>query len=634
MNSREFKERYLFDPQRDLIAEGTYSRVFRATDSLLQRDICVKLFRKELIAGSPLIRELNRAGVFFHPNICAFYDLVEIEETNVLGETEIQPIGIIEYMNGGTITDYIAHHRPTQEQVKKFIKDMIRGLSYLHSVGKPHLDVKPGNLLIKLTAKDPVVKITDFLNSENLHTRAVPIAISPQQLCYRAPECFESSYGEQSFGADIWSLGIIVYEMLSGKKLFWSDSDTVEKTIRNVCYTDYWSQVHELPEPYLTFVKKCLVRNVAERSISLEELTLILDGYRPEEPKPAVPAITAVAAADSSQTIAIPAEVMPLSIEIEEAVPPAPAIRREYSAPAAAATDTSIGSPRRAGLSIPIIIGSLLILAGISAFIWRIVDDGHLPAPSAAARRGKMIPAKSADSTGIMARARVVHDTVRVIQIQQTPVSAPFAAPARDTRLAEGRQVNNADIKVKVMPMLPYFNYLFTDKPYFFDLKTPLMSDEEFDLYSENAAITTLGKNTFYVKPAQAGPLDVMVLEKGTHNKIAERIYNVRSKAVPVATIGDDITGGFVSPKMLLAKLTMQAKSESGSYKVKSFRMTCKSGACDIQDASSDNGTFNESMIKFLRNVKSGEELYFDNIIAEDENGQTVKLDPFQLTTY
>jgi hypothetical protein len=85
---------------------------------------------------------------------------------------------------------------------------------------------------------------------------------------------------------------------------------------------------------------------------------------------------------------------------------------------------------------------------------------------------------------------------------------------------------------------------------------------------------------------------------------------------------------------MLLAKLTIQAKSENGTYnKVKSFRMTCKSGSCNINDVSND-GTFNESMIRFLHNVKAGEKLYFENIIAEGDNGQPIKLDDFQITTY
>jgi serine/threonine protein kinase len=149
MNSREFKERYVFDPQHDLIAEGTYSRVFRAVDSLLQRDICIKYFRKELMASSPLIKELNRAGIFFHPNICAFYDLIEIEETNVLGEVDKQPIGIVEYVNGGMLTDYVRKEGQDPEMTKKLIKDVIKGLSYLHSLGRPHLDLKPGNLLYR-----------------------------------------------------------------------------------------------------------------------------------------------------------------------------------------------------------------------------------------------------------------------------------------------------------------------------------------------------------------------------------------------------------------------------------------------------------------------------------------------------
>jgi serine/threonine protein kinase len=636
MNPREFKERYLFDPQRDLIAEGTYSRVFHATDSLLQRDICIKLFRKELVAGSPLIRELSRAGVFFHPNVCAFYDLVEIEETNVIGEIEIQPIGIVEYMNGGMITDYVAKHEPDAAHLQKLIKDIIKGLSYLHSIGRPHLDLKPGNLLIKLTSTEPIAKITDFLNSENLHTRSVPVAIDPQQLCYRAPECFENSYGEQGLRADIWSLGVMVYELVSGRKLFWTDGDTVEKVIRNVCYTDYWSAVHELPEPYITFVKKCLVRNVEDRNVSLEELTLILDGYKTEEPRPIVPPVVVV------ETVTVKPVIVPevpIAVATIKKETPAPA---EVIVPPLLEDEASAQENKRSGgLSVPIILGSLLILAGISAFIWKIIDDRHFPIQgtkniSAGIMKTDTVRlAARIDSSGIRAEvsAKVVHDTVKLIQIQQRPVAATFTAPVKTENLEEGVQVNNMDIKVKVMPSLPYFDYLWVDKPYYFDLKTPLMSDEEYELYCETAAITALGKNTFYIKPTQPGAMDVMVLDKETHSKIVEKVYAVREKSRPIATIGDDITGGFVSPKMLLAKLTMQAKTDNGNLKIRSFHMTCNSGACDIQDVS-DNGKFNESMIKFLRNVRPGEKLYFDNIIAEDESGKPIKLDPFQITTY
>jgi len=634
MNSREFKERYLFDPHRDLIAEGMYSRVFHATDALLGRDICIKLFRKELVAGSPLIRELSRAGVFFHPNVCAFYDLVEIEETNVIGEVEIQPIGIVEYMNGGMITDYIARHEPDADQLRRLIKDIIKGLSYLHSIGKPHLDIKPGNLLIKLSGTEPVAKITDFLNSENLHTRSVPMAVDPRELCYRAPECFEASYGEQHFRADIWSLGIIVYELVSGAKLFWAEGDTVEKVVRNVCYTDYWSAVHTLPEPYVSFVKKCLVRNVQDRTVSLEELTLILDGYKSEERK-VVPPPPAPSKPIAAQTIPV---IQPPVAPVAAVVTPpaevvAPVQSRQPEAPAAGP------AKRSGGLSVLIIIGSLVILAGISAFIYKIVDDSKYIASNEKRKPAVLTPdtvrvavAAPIDTSAIVA-ANVIHDTVKVVQIQQRTVQPSWVAPPRAANIEEGKQIDNPAARVDDMPVLPHYDYMFADKPYYFDLKTQLMSDVEYELYSTNAAITALGKNTFYVRPTKSGAMDVMVLDKVHHVKLTEMVYNVKPRATPVATIGDDITGGFVSPKMLLAKLSMSAKSDAGNYKIKSFHMSCKSGACDIQDVS-NNGAFNESMIRFLHNVKPGESLYFDNIVAEDETGQPIKLDPFQLVTY
>ncbi len=630
MNSREFKERYVFDPQQDLIAEGTYSRVFRAVDSLLQRDICIKYFRKEMITGSSLIREINRAGSLFHPNIVAFYDLIEIEETNVIGEVEKQPIGVVEYVNGGMLTDYVQQHKIEGELLRKLIRDVIKGLSYLHSIGRPHLDIKPGNLLVKLTEKDPVAKIADCLNNENINALSVPSTVKPQQLCYKAPEYFEGAYGELTVKADIWALGLMVYELVTGEKLFYKEGDTVEKVIRNICHSDHWVRVHDLPEPYVTFVKKCLVRNVHDRNVSLEELILILDKYQPEEVKAEAAKVEMPSAPIYADPFIQPAEKEAAAASTgkvqnptADAAPEAPRSKPEATPPQPA---------RKMHLSIPLIMTALIILVGISAFIWRIVDTKKDPsAPQKVITAAAPAAAPVRETASEPAKPQVVHDTIRVVEIQQKFIPAPFTPAAKKPAAAVAPAA--AARAEAVTPTLPSFDYLYADKPYYFDLKTPLMSDVEFDLYSDNAAITALGKNTFYVKATKTGPLAVTVLEKGTHVRLAEREYNVKAKPRPVATIGDDIVGGFVSPKMLLAKLTMQAKSEYGTYKVKSFRMTCRSGSCDINDVSND-GTFNESMIRFLHNVKAGEKLYFDNIIAEGDNGQALRLDDFQVTTY
>jgi hypothetical protein len=373
-------------------------------------------------------------------------------------------------------------------------------------------------------------------------------------------------------------------------------------------------------------VKKCLVRNAQERIVSLEELTLTLDGYRPQEITPTAPA----------PPVHID-EILLTAAPIRAETPP-PATPK--AKPAAEQLPLSDTYEKSGGWSIPIIIGALIMMVGIWGFIWKTIEDQNYPLPvntavKVADKKDTLkIVSMPIDTAAILATAaRVIHDTVKVIQIQQAPIPVSYAVPAKTPITSSDRPIAKARTKEKAEPSMPYFDYLWSDKPYYFDLKTPLMSDEEFDLYSDHAAITPLGKNTFYVKPTTTGPVDIMVLDKATHKKIAERYYNVKSRSLPVATIGDDITGGSVSPKMLLAKLTMNAKSDNGSYTIKSFHMTCKSGACDIQDVS-DNGSFNESMIRFLHDVKPGEQLYFDNIIAVDDSGQSVKLDPFQITTY
>ena len=619
MTAREFKDRYLFDPQHDLLAEGTYTRVFKATDTLLQRDICIKYFRKEMIAGSSLIKELNRANVFFHPNICAFYDLIEIEETNLLGEVEQQPIGIIEYMNGDTIVAYLQKHKEDSGIAKKLFKDVIKGLSYLHSIGKPHLDLKPGNILVRLSANEPVAKITDFLNTENLHTTAVPASIKPLTLSYKAPEYFQNTIAQQTVKADIWSFGLIMYQVFANENLFYKEGDTVEKVIRTICHGDYWAGVHTLPEPFLSIVKRCLIRDVNERNISLEELSLMLDGLGVETIK--TPLIEEPTKMEENE---VPISVSPSAI----ATPPPLTIE-----------PTPSPKPEKLGLSIPIILAALVILIGISAFIWTMIEHRqptHATSIIGNFKNDTLAPLASTspvEKRTIDTITQVVHDTVKVVQVLQTVVKPSFVPPAKSERIPEGNQINTQQANAHVLPTLPIFESLSIDRPYYFDLKTPLLSDIEFELFSENAAITALGKNTFYVKPLKSGALNIMVLDKLTHGKIAEKVYLVKAKSIPKATLGDDIIGGFVSPKLLLAKLTLQARSENGNYKVKSFRMTCKSGSCDINDVSND-GNFNESMIRFLHNVKAGEKLYFENIVAEDESGQPMKLDDIQVTTY
>jgi hypothetical protein len=82
--------------------------------------------------------------------------------------------------------------------------------------------------------------------------------------------------------------------------------------------------------------------------------------------------------------------------------------------------------------------------------------------------------------------------------VQQAYIPSPAVAAAPVVKPAATTEANAANA-----PTLPVFEYLYAEKPYYFDLKTPLLSDVEFELYSDNANITALGKNTFYVKPTK-----------------------------------------------------------------------------------------------------------------------------------
>ena len=118
---------------------------------------------------------------------------------------------------------------------KKLIQDILNGLSYLHKNGIIHRDIKPGNILIKQTIEGPVAKITDFgisknSDAENNNSSSALIVSIP----YMAPEQLNAKrYGVNekiSFNLDLWSLGVTIYEVFTGKVLFKnSEQDSSEQ---------------------------------------------------------------------------------------------------------------------------------------------------------------------------------------------------------------------------------------------------------------------------------------------------------------------------------------------------------------------------------------------------------------------
>jgi len=277
--------RYEYNPRTGFIGKGGFSRVYKALDRKLDRWVALKLYKSGESADrySPFA-EIRRVINLDHPNICRYLDIEEMEKENAFGEKEVMQICVMELLDGGNLHEYYAAHA-TDEVLKKLLTDVLKGLEYLHKNGIVHRDIKPANILIKEAYDGPVAKITDFgisklSDSINHHSSSALVVSIP----YMAPEQLNvKRYGideKIGYNLDLWSLGVTIYEIITGKVLFKnSESETSEQIMTNIMAPELPEKINELPQPFLDIVRRCVVKNARERVQRAEELIEML--HRP-----------------------------------------------------------------------------------------------------------------------------------------------------------------------------------------------------------------------------------------------------------------------------------------------------------------------------------------------------------------
>ncbi|HTI09972.1 MAG TPA: protein kinase [Puia sp.] len=274
--------RYEYNPNTGLIGKGGFSRVYKAFDKKLNRWVALKIYKGGEFADrySP-IAEIRRVVNLDHSNICRYLDIEEIEKENSFGERETTQICVMELLDGGNFTEYYNANR-SDSVLKKLLNDVLTGIAYLHKNGIIHRDIKPANILIKETLDGPVAKITDFgiskkSDSVNNNSSSALIVSIP----YMAPEQLNvKKYGVNekiSYNLDLWSLGVTIYEVVTGKVLFKnSDQDSSEQIMTNIMAPELPEKIRELPQPFRDIVSHCIVKDAKDRAQKAEELIVLL----------------------------------------------------------------------------------------------------------------------------------------------------------------------------------------------------------------------------------------------------------------------------------------------------------------------------------------------------------------------
>jgi serine/threonine protein kinase len=211
------------------LGQGAMGKVYRARDPILDRPVALKTVSPALLTGKDTLarfrREARAAARLQHPNIVTIYEVGEVDGRHYIAMELVEGIDLGEAM---TPPD-----RFSLEQKVRMMVDVCRGLDFAHKMGVVHRDVKPAN--IKLT-RDGTVKILDFGIAKSLRgTDLTDPNLTQQGMVlgtpsYLSPELVQGAKADHY--ADMWAAGVILYEMLAGRRPF--EAPTITSLIHKI----------------------------------------------------------------------------------------------------------------------------------------------------------------------------------------------------------------------------------------------------------------------------------------------------------------------------------------------------------------------------------------------------------------
>jgi serine/threonine-protein kinase len=254
-----------------LLGKGGMGEVYRARDSKLKREVAIKILPDEFNREAEVLASLN------HPNIAAIHDFQEASGSRFL---------VLELVEGETLADRIARGPIPVEEALEIAKQICEALEAAHEKGIVHRDLKPAN--IKITP-DLKVKVLDFglakafqeqqetnlANSPTLISAASVPGVILGTAAYMSPEQAKGRMVDKR--TDIFAFGCVLYEMLTGKRVF--DGEDVSEIIAHVLAIDPdWTQLPaNVPHSIQKLLRFCLEKNPRNRRDSAADVRIDIE---------------------------------------------------------------------------------------------------------------------------------------------------------------------------------------------------------------------------------------------------------------------------------------------------------------------------------------------------------------------
>jgi eukaryotic-like serine/threonine-protein kinase len=233
------------------LGSGGFGSVFLAEDIWIHKKVAIKVPHKQHLDFDEMVKEPRLLASMNHPNIVTVLTAEKQDGVFFI---------VMEYVPGQTLEQIIQHEGALEvARALDFTCQICNAVDHAHRVGVLHRDLRPGNMLV---SDGGMLKVTDFGTSRFLEIAAHGTTVigSPP---YMAPEQF---YGKAVFGSDVYSVGVTMYQMLTGELPYGSPSPSdIDKLVRGELVTPPRLKNSRIPKAVNDIVLKALAADVSQR---------------------------------------------------------------------------------------------------------------------------------------------------------------------------------------------------------------------------------------------------------------------------------------------------------------------------------------------------------------------------------
>jgi serine/threonine protein kinase/tetratricopeptide (TPR) repeat protein len=351
------------------LGHGGFGVVYLAYDNQLQRLVAIKVPHRHLIAqatdAEAYLTEARTVANLDHPNIVPVHDV---------GSTKEFPCFIVsKFIEGTTLAQRIEANRPSAAEAVELVATVAEALQYAHKQGLVHRDIKPGNILLDKSGKP-------FVADFGLALREQDVGKGPRYAgtpAYMSPEQAHGEGHRVDGRSDIFSLGVVLYELLTGRRPFHADSrEELLEQITNLEVRPPRQWDDRIPKKLERICLKALSKRFSKRYTTAKDMADDLRHFLAESTEEAKLALRSK----------IPAAVMLSAVPTE-----APVLTS--LAPLASNRQPRRSLPRLVGVIAAVVIAAVLLIGGIGVSVHFLTRGSNGPLPANPTEEPKLFDA-------------------------------------------------------------------------------------------------------------------------------------------------------------------------------------------------------------------------------------------------